>query len=184
MRRLGIVLVLFALNIASAIAEDLVRDALRSGGHVLLMRHALAPGTGDPAAFDLKDVSTQRNLSEAGREQARTVGKGLKEAGILNPQVFSSQWNRCVETAALLDLGEVRATLALNSFFANRAMEAEISEAAAGLIRDHLKDDVTLVIVTHQVNITALTGIVPTSGEIVVVRPDEDKLVEVGRIRP
>ena len=76
-------------------ARDLgLRDALRAGGHVILLRHALAPGTGDPADFQLRDCTTQRNLSDEGRDQARRIGAAIKAATKLPLKVHSSQWCR------------------------------------------------------------------------------------------
>ena len=91
------------------------------------MRHATAPGTGDPAEFQLDDCATQRNLSAVGREQARATGARLRAAGITSAEVYSSQWCRCLETARLLGLGEVLELPALNSFFGERARAAEQS---------------------------------------------------------
>lgn len=156
--------------------------ALKGGGHVALMRHALAPGTGDPADFRLGDCATQRNLSAAGREQARAIGERFRENGAVDVVIYSSQWCRCLETARLLDLGPVAPLPALNSFFRDRSQEAERTAAVRRLIRERGGGS-SLVLVTHQVNITALTGVFPQSGEIVVVRPEDGDLTVVGRIR-
>jgi hypothetical protein len=84
-------------------------SSLREGtGYVVLLRHAqTTPGTGDPPGFKLEDCSTQRNLSEAGRTQARQIGQAIRDRKILIAQVFSSQYCRCLETARLLNLGNV-----------------------------------------------------------------------------
>ena len=79
--------------------------ALRDGGHVALIRHALAPGTGDPAGFRVDDCATQRNLSPAGRAQARAIGERFRANGIDTAALFSSQWCRCLDTARELALG-------------------------------------------------------------------------------
>ena len=75
--------------------------------YVILFRHALAPGTGDPRNFQLNDCSTQRNLSEEGRKQAVRIGEELKRRKILITRVLSSQWCRCLETAKLMDVGQI-----------------------------------------------------------------------------
>lgn len=156
--------------------------ALRQGGHVALVRHALAPGTGDPATFRLDDCATQRNLSPAGRAQAKAIGANLRWHGVGVDGVYSSQWCRCLETARLMGLGEVIALPALNSFFT----EPEREPRQMGELRAWLAEQPragAIVLVTHQVVITALTGIVPASGEIVVVRaPAGGGLELVGRI--
>jgi phosphohistidine phosphatase SixA len=152
--------------------------ALAAGTHVAMMRHALAPGTGDPANIRIGDCSTQRNLNETGRAQARAIGDAFRANGIAEAEVFTSQWCRCRETADLLDLGAPSDLPALNSFFGNRADGPGQTEA----LRDWLTARVPgkpLVLVTHQVNITALTGIFPSSGEMVVFRLTADGSVEV-----
>jgi hypothetical protein len=98
---------------ASADSEGLLWEALKSGGHAALMRHADAPGPGgDPPGFRLDDCSTQRNLSDAGRRQARARRRPVPERGIQGVPVYSSQWCRCLETARLLGLGESHRTRA------------------------------------------------------------------------
>jgi broad specificity phosphatase PhoE len=146
------------------------------------MRHADAPGFDDPPGFRLDDCSTQRNLSEAGRRQARAIGARFRERGIQGVPVYSSQWCRSLETARLLGLGEVTPYPALNSFFRDAGLEERRTAGAKELIRG-LRGGPSAVLVTHQVNITALTGVHPREGEIVVVRLEGEELVVVGRIR-
>ena len=81
------------------------------GKAVLLLRHALAPGNGDPVNFQVKDCSTQRNLAQEGRAQARQIGQRLRALGISEARVWSSQWCRCLETAKLLNLGRLQSCL-------------------------------------------------------------------------
>lgn len=156
--------------------------ALREGGHVALMRHALAPGTGDPPGFRVDDCTTQRNLSAAGRAQARAIGARFRANGIAAAVVFSSQWCRCLDTARALSLGEVKPHPALNSFFTSRGEEADQTRAARALIAEQSEAGTPLVLVTHQVNITALTGVFPASGELIVMRVEGDALSLAGRI--
>ena len=163
--------------------EAALWKALREGGHVALMRHAIAPGVGDPAGFRLDDCTTQRKLSAQGREQARAIGERFRTNGITTAAVFSSQWCRCLDTARELALGEVAAFPGLNSFFADRGEEARHTAAVRALIRERAHGAVPLVLVTHQVNITALTGVFPASGEIIVLRVDGDTPSVAGRIR-
>lgn len=168
---------------APAMAEQAdIRKALSRPGHALLIRHADAPGTGDPVDFTLGDCSTQRNLGPAGRAQARRLGDLLRGYGIANRSVYSSRWCRCRETAELLDIGPVEPHDGLNSFFGEHYSEAEIMP----LLREFLRDrplDPPPVLVTHQVNITALTGVYPREGEMIVIAVDETGGVDViGRI--
>ncbi|SFH38754.1 histidine phosphatase family protein [Modicisalibacter xianhensis] len=175
---------------ASATAQDVpdtqaLWGRLAQGGHAALMRHAIAPGTGDPDNFVMEDCNTQRNLSPEGREQARTIGEAFRQHKVGVSAVYSSQWCRALDTARLLDLGEVEPLPALNSFFRQREREAEQTQALEQRLLEMAADE-TWVLVTHQVNITALTGIFPRSGEIVVVRPDATtgSLIVVGRLMP
>jgi phosphohistidine phosphatase SixA len=151
-------------------ADDALWAALADGGHVALMRHARAPGTGDPPGFRLEDCSSQRNLDQAGRDQARRTGEVFRERGVTVGRVLSSQWCRCLETARLLALGEVEPMAALNSFFGERARAPAQTAAVRAFLADANAAGPSQVLVTHQVNITALTGIFPASGEIVVLR--------------
>lgn len=156
---------------------------LRSGDAVALMRHALAPGTGDPADFTLGVCSTQRNLSDEGRRQARAIGQRFRHKGIEQAQVYSSRWCRCLETAELLALGAVQPFDGLNSFFRDRSSEPGQTAATQALITERsARDKPPLVLVTHQVNITALTGIFPSSGEIVVLARKGPAIQVLGRI--
>ncbi|SIQ60727.1 histidine phosphatase family protein [Marinobacterium stanieri] len=163
--------------------EKALWDALRSPKHFALMRHALAPGTGDPANFTLGRRETQRNLSEQGRQQAQRIGALFRENGIESAQVFTSEWFRCRDTAELLGLGAVTPLPALNSFFRNYEQKEPRTEALKRWLSQRDMDE-PLVLVTHQVNITALTGVYPASGEIVVVAQDaENGLRVLGSIR-
>lgn len=158
--------------------------ALRRGEAVAVMRHAVAPGTGDPASFRLDDCSTQRNLSEEGRAQARAIGARFRAHGIDRAKVYSSQWCRCLETARLLELGPVEPMAALNSFFRDRGQGPAQTAEVLELLAARPSED-SIVLVTHQVNVTALTEVFPQSGEVVVARPNEDGGLDVlGRIPP
>ena len=151
---------------ARALAE------LAQPGRVLMLRHALAPGFGDPPGFKVDDCSTQRNLDDVGRKQARLLGARMRAAGIRAAQVYSSQWCRCLETARLLDLGKVEPLPALNSFF-GRYEEREARLAAVrGVLARLPKDGPPVVLVTHQVTISGITDRGVGSGGGYVLRLD------------
>lgn len=152
-------------------ASDLAQR-LRSPDHVLLMRHAHAPGVGDPAGFNLARCETQRLLNEAGKRQARRTGLWLREQGVQQAMVFSSIWCRCQETAVNLQLGPVRIEPSLGSFFQDAAQAAPRTRALQAFIAQTLpgKGDQALILVTHQVNITELTGRYVGTGDMVLVR--------------
>ncbi|GAB4374615.1 MAG: hypothetical protein Kow00114_37320 [Kiloniellaceae bacterium] len=177
---------LFALALAAALpsngaaAAEALQRLAEPRTHAIL-RHAIAPGTGDPPGFTLGDCATQRNLDERGRAQARAIGAAFRDAGVKVDRVLTSQWCRSAETAALLGLGAVSEEPALNSFFADRSSEPEQTAAIRRLLAA-LPAEETAVLVSHQVNITALTGIYPRSGEVVILRVTPDGAVEaVGR---
>ena len=155
---------------ARADGEAALWQALRSGGHVLVMRHALAPGTGDPAGFRIDDCATQRNLSEEGRLQARQTGALLRQREVAIDAVLSSRWCRCLETARLLEVGPVQPEPMLNSFFQDRGKGPAQTVATRARI-DAFRGSGNLLLVTHQVNTTALTGVHPVSGAMVVLKP-------------
>jgi broad specificity phosphatase PhoE len=139
---------------------------------VVMLRHARAPGTGDPDGFRLGDCATQRNLDEEGRAQARRLGARLRAAGIVSAAVYSSQWCRCLETAALLDLGPVEDLPALNSFYRRPAEREPNLRALHAFLAKLPPDGPLVVLVTHQVTISAITGRPVSSGAAMVLRAD------------
>jgi phosphohistidine phosphatase SixA len=163
-------------------ASDAAWAALSKGG-IILFRHANAPGTGDPPGFRLGDCATQRNLDDAGRAQARRIGSAFRSRNIQVGRVLTSQWCRCVETASLAFPGQGITAAEFNSFFDDRASEARQTEQARTTLKSWAGSG-ALVVVTHQVNITALTGVVPASGEGVVVGAGGGRPTVIGRIRP
>ena len=180
-----VALVVVALAAPTAHANESIWGDLRSqDGLVILYRHAIAPGGGDPAGFELGDCSTQRNLSGEGRQQARAIGRELRQERVLVAQVRSSRWCRALDTARLMAVGSVRPTPALDSVFtASTARALKQERRTKSLIRQHGGKAGALVLVGHQANIIDLTGIAPSSGEGVVVRMGDDGRLEVlGRI--
>ncbi len=173
---------LFCLSLTHAATKELSQSELlqrvKKGEAFAMMRHALAPGTGDPSNFYVNDCATQRNLSDEGREQAKNIGSEFIKAGIKDAKVMTSEWCRCRETAALLGIGTPETLAPLNSFFQNRASGvSQTKELRNWLGRQ--ENAKSVVLVTHQVNITALTGVYPASGETVVFRMTDDQAIEV-----
>jgi phosphohistidine phosphatase SixA len=174
-----------ALTCHSAAAEQFPLERLAEGGYVVMLRHALAPGVGDPANFRLGDCATQRNLSEDGRAQARRLGERLRAHGIDQADVYSSQWCRCLETAALLDLGTVEELPALNSFFSRPAERGPKLATLRALLAELPEDGPPVILVTHQVTVSALAGQGTASGEAVVLKADGTRQPPVvGTIAP
>ena len=177
------ILMTFGLTSGAWANELQLWSKIKSGGHIVLMRHALAPGFGDPDGFTLGDCSTQRVLSETGRQQATQIGERFRANGIAEASVYSSPWCRCVDTAELLKLGKVTQSLNFASTF-QQNLDGNPARNVAAVKQwiTGLDTSKPTVIVTHQVNITALTGQYSSSGEMVVVRVNGDSLVPVGTI--
>jgi phosphohistidine phosphatase SixA len=169
----------------SVSADQPVWDALRKGGHVLLIRHTQAPGTFDPPGFVLSDCSTQRNLSEQGRAQAKRLGELIRSMRVPVGQVLSSPWCRCMDTASLaFGASHVQTHAALGS---PAQLSPEQRKANADTMRNEIqkastKPTVNRVFVTHMFNIQDITGENVAEGEILVVRDGPSGLNVVGRI--
>ena len=152
---------------AAEVDDDGTKELRWGAGTVLFLRHAPAPGFGDPDGFRLGDCATQRNLDAAGREVARRIGLALRRSAPPIRAVYSSEWCRCLETAALLGLGGVVSFSGLNSFFQGlapkRGTMAKLRAFLAGLERE----GAPVLMVTHYVVIGELTGIYPPSGGLV-----------------
>jgi phosphohistidine phosphatase SixA len=147
--------------------------------YYVLMRHALAPGTGDPSNFQIDDCSTQRNLSDEGRDQARRTGDAFRDNNITVQQVLSSEWCRCLDTAELLDLGPVEPFSGLNSFFQDRAQRPERTAQLRDFMISNQDDYGVTMLVTHFVNISAIAGSGVSSGEMVVMQINDQNEPEV-----
>lgn len=179
---------LFVIFIGLSSAADIARAeearawaALRAGAHVALMRHADAPGgAGDPPGFRLEDCATQRNLSDKGRTDAAKIGARLKAEGIAIDKIVSSPWCRCMETAQLMKLGPVEAAPTFSNVVVLRDQRESLTKGGRAVV-DSWSGSGILLVVTHGANIFALTGIQPSSGEIVVVKSGRRE--PVGRLR-
>lgn len=156
----------------SLFAQTELANAMQDGQHVLLMRHADAPGFGDPQGYQLTQCSTQRNLGERGRKQAQATGDWLAKQGITKAQVYSSPWCRCIDTASLLNKGPVKKEAALGSFFDDMSQAKKQTEDLAKLIQAERIQypKAPIVMVTHHVNIESFTGKVLNSGDMVLVK--------------
>ena len=173
----------------SASARDLViLDKLQGTnpkGYVLLMRHALAPGIGDPDNFLLGDCRTQRNLSDEGRADAQDIGQWLERREVKIYRIETSRWCRAKETAELLNIGPVKLNKNLDSLF----LESNLSSNKQTIniekrIAKHRNKRGLLILVGHSVNMSALTGISLESGEGVLVRTDSQGALKIMGFSP
>ena len=149
-----------------------IADRLLTGDHVLLMRHAFAPGVGDPPGYVLQRCESQRLLSEDGKQQAMRIGRWLRAQGVKNAQVFTSIWCRCQQTAELLGLGPVGIEPSLASFFDEPDMAKPRNASLQAFIAQTLKTKghQALILVTHHVNIREFMGQDIGSGDMVLAR--------------
>ena len=159
---------------AESASQDELWNVLRGGGNIVLIRHSQTiPGFGDPPGFHLDDCSSQRYLSEDGREQSRQMGDRFRREKVPIGPVLSSEWCRCYETAELA-FGSYELWPPLNSFFNDYSTRGEQTQTVAKRIESFAGKD-NMILVTHQVNITALTGKTVAQGEAVVVRHDSER---------
>jgi phosphohistidine phosphatase SixA len=167
---------------AWAAGQNVVWQALQQGGHVVLIRHAITEsGIGDPPKFKLEDCRTQRNLSAQGRADAKRIGEAFRKYGVPIAQVLSSRWCRCLDTARIA-FGKATPSPMLDSMFNDkeRPGEEKVQEFRAALAK--LPSNGNLIMVTHQYNIQAFADVSPTSGEMVVLKPESGGLELIGRL--
>ena len=143
-------------------------NQLKDGGKLIFIRHAYAPGSGDPNNFNLNDCSTQRNISDNGRKQAQNIGEFFRKNKIKIDKVLSSEWCRCKETAkiAFKDFSTISF---LNSFYSSKFAKNKKKQIKA--LNDYIKkfeSNKNLILITHYVLISEVLDYAPSSGEIVV----------------
>ena len=160
-------LISLILNISSSYADW---QPAKEGNKIILIRHSIAPGSGDPSNFEIDDCKTQRNLSQKGIDQSKRIGKLFKKNQIKIDQVLSSQWCRCKDTAKYA-FNNFEEFSALNSTFQSPYDKNEKKQIKT--LRDYIQkwsgNGGNLVLVTHYVIITAITDVAPRSGEIVII---------------
>lgn len=172
-----LLLVLFILvGMFSTSSRAALLDDLQDGQHVLLIRHADAPGFGDPPGYSLDNCTTQRNLGDKGRKQAVAIGQWLTEQRVTVANVKSSPWCRCLDTAKLIAKGSVVADKSLGSFFDDMSLAKSQTLAMQKLIATQLSQhqSTPLILVTHHVNIEAFTNKVVGVGDMVLVKVKPD----------
>ena len=163
------VLILFFILFAfDSNAENTVVSLLKEEGKIVFIRHSIAPGGGDPENFNLKDCSTQRNLSEKGIKQSKQIGEFFKKNKIIISKVLSSQWCRCKDTA-FHAFGKYEEFFALNSTFQMKFSGNSKKQAEA--LKNFVKKwdgKGNIIFVTHYVIILKHTDYAPSSGELVI----------------
>ena len=164
-------LVLIFISIISSVKADLNQNIifeLNKGGKLIFIRHAYAPGGGDPNNFDLNDCNTQRNLNNDGRLQSKKIGDFFKKNKISIKKVYSSEWCRCKETASIA-FRNFETKNFLNSFFSERfAKNRENQVENFNKFINNWNGKGNLIFVTHYVVISEILNYAPSSGEIIV----------------
>jgi phosphohistidine phosphatase SixA len=173
------------MSCALAQASDL-SEKLQSSDHVMLMRHTLAPGVGDPANYTLADCKTQRNLSPEGHQQAVVVGDWLRHQGVKNADVYSSAWCRCKDTAQLLGFKGLQIEPTLASFFDEMHKGPAQNLRLQSFIAEKLKSKgkQPLILVTHHVNILEFMGENVSSGDLVLAKVDAQGKMQSYQVIP
>ena len=170
MKLLKLFIIIF-ISLTTPIKADLYKNLinqLEEGGKLIFIRHAYAPGNGDPDGFNLNDCSTQRNLSEEGRKQAQRIGEFFKKNKIENNIVLSSEWCRCKETAKIA-FKNFSTNSFLNSFYSSKFYKNKSKQIIE--FNDYIKNlesKKNLILVTHYVFISEVLNYGPSSGEMVV----------------
>jgi len=173
--------VLCAWAVSAAEATESIWDAVRAPGSVVVLRHSFAPGGFDPPDARLDDCSTQRNLTEIGRDDATRIGESLRKRNVPVGQVLSSPWCRCLETARLA-FGRAEPWAALGNLFGGQGAAGPQVRAMRERVAAHRAKE-NLVLVSHGSTAAALTGVHPAPGEILVLTPlGKDGFRVAGRI--
>ena len=174
--------IIIFISLTTPIKADLYKNLinqLEDGGKLIFIRHAYAPGNGDPAGFNLNDCSTQRNLSDDGRKQAQRIGEFFNKNKIEIYKVLSSEWCRCKETAKIA-FKNYSTNSFLNSFYSSKFSKNKDKQVKAfNYYIKNLESKKNLIFVTHYVFISEVLNYGPSSGEIVV---SDKNLNIIGRI--
>ena len=152
----------------------------QEGNKIILIRHSLAPGGGDPIGFKIDDCKTQRNLNQTGINQSKKIGKLFKKNKVPIDQVLSSQWCRCKDTAKYA-FGDYKEFTALNSTFQSTYSKNEASQLKElySFVKNWDGKGKNLILVTHYSIITAITNAVPNSGEIIITDKDFEVIASI-----
>ena len=164
--KLSILILIFILYPYYAFS-DINRNIREIDANIIFLRHAIAPGFGDPEDFNLKDCKTQRNLSEEGVKQSKILGNFFKSHKIIFSEMLSSEWCRCKDTLKEMDIGEWNTFSGLNSFFQGFSQKNEVLYKLNKKLLS-IENQELVLMVTHQVVIHNITGISPSSGGLVL----------------
>ena len=163
-----IIFITINLPVKAEINQNLTKE-LKKGGKLIFIRHAHAPGGGDPENFDINNCDTQRNLNDVGRQQAKKIGDYFKNNKIIINEIYSSEWCRCKETAQIA-FNRYKIKNFLNSFFSPRFVKNKDSQMIKlkNFIKNH-DNKKNIIFLTHYVVINETLNYIANSGEIIVI---------------
>ena len=170
-----ITFIFLTCGVKADLNQNLIKE-FEQGGKLIFIRHAYAPGSGDPKNFNLNDCSTQRNLNDSGRIQSKKIGNFFKENKILIGKVYSSEWCRCKETASIA-FKDFSTNSFLNSFYSSKFSANKYPQIKK--LKKFVKDwdgNKNLIFVTHYVVINEILNYYPKSGEIIIANKNYDVL--------
>ena len=162
-----LIFIIFFLPINSLSSEKII-NSLKDGRKIVFIRHAIAPGNGDPDNFDITDCSTQRNLNDKGRAQSKIIGEFFKSNKILFDKVLTSEWCRCKDTG-IIAFGDIETFSALNSFYDQRFAKNKYKQIQN--LKKYIKNRKSkknLILITHYVVILEILNLGTSSGEIII----------------
>jgi phosphohistidine phosphatase SixA len=162
-----IILICIISPVKADLNQNIISE-LKKGGKIIFIRHAYAPGGGDPNNFDLNDCNTQRNLNDDGRLQSKKIGDFFKKNKISIKKVYSSEWCRCKETASIA-FRNFETKNFLNSFFSERFAKNRVNQVENfNKFMNNWNGKGNLIFMTHYVVISEILNYAPASGEIIV----------------
>jgi len=167
-KNIFIIFIFLTCTVKADLDQNFIKE-FEQGGKLIFIRHAYAPGNGDPKYFNLNDCSTQRNLNKSGREQSKNIGNLFSKYNIKVDNVYSSEWCRCKETASIA-FEKFETKKFLNSFYSvqfAKNKKKQIKNFKDFLKKWNKKDN--LIFVTHYVVISEILNYSPSSGEVIIV---------------
>ena len=180
--KLYLIIFICIISLVKADSKENLINELKNGGKLIFIRHAYAPGSGDPDNFDINDCSTQRNLSNTGRKQAKKIGEFFIQNNIPINKIYSSEWCRCKKTASIA-FNKFKTKKFLNSFFSSKfSKNKDIQIKNFKKFLKNWDESQNLVFVTHYVFISEVLNYASSSGEIIVTNKNF-KLIDTFEIK-
>ena len=173
MKRIYLILILGLFTFKNNVyASDKILDSLKEGKKIIFIRHALAPGNGDPDNFNINDCTTQRNLNKNGIIQSKKIGLFFEKNKIKIDKVLSSEWCRCKDTAKIA-FKNFETFDALNSFYDEKFYKFKKKQIKN--LNKYINEwagNKNLILITHYVVISEMLNLGVSSGELAIISKD------------